>query len=116
MAIQDEIKKAIGAHGLWKARLRGAIDTGKSEWPVDAVAKDNQCEFGRWIHSLPAGGAHVAKVKDLHAKFHAEAASVLKLVEGGQKDAARQAIAAGSKFDRLTNDLTKELMEWSKAA
>lgn len=116
MPHQEEIKKAIGSHGLWKTKLRTAVEAGKHEYKVDVVRQDNQCEFGKWIHALPAGGAHVAKVKDLHAQFHREAAAVLKLVEGGQKDTARQAIAAGSKFDKLTNELTRELMEWSKAA
>jgi hypothetical protein len=29
ISLKEEITKAIGAHGLWKARLKTAIDTGK---------------------------------------------------------------------------------------
>jgi len=43
MSTQDQIKKAIGAHGLWKTRLAAAIDVGKSEFTVDTVRKDNAC-------------------------------------------------------------------------
>ena len=31
MSLQDEITKAIGAHGVWKMRLRTAIDVGKAD-------------------------------------------------------------------------------------
>lgn len=119
MSRQDEIKKAIGAHGMWKSRLRQAIDTGNSEWAPEKVKLDNVCDFGKWIHALPpaAGDAsHVARVKDLHAKFHVEASSVLQLAKAGNKDAANKAIAQGSNFDKLTSELTKELMNWAKAA
>lgn len=119
MSQQDEIKKAIGAHGMWKSRLRQAVDSGKSEWVVETVERDNQCEFGKWIHAVPASGpdaVHAARVKDLHARFHVEAARVLGLAKAGQKEAAARSIAAGSTFDKLTTDLTRELMEWSKAA
>lgn len=119
MSTKEEITKAIGAHGMWKSRLRSAIDSGKSEWQPDSVAKDNLCDFGKWIHSLkatPAEAPRAAKVKDLHAKFHVEASRVLKLAQTGQKAAASQAIAPGSPFDKLTGELTTELMNWSKAA
>jgi len=47
MAIAEEITKAIGAHGMWKQRLRQAIDTGKSEFTVERVRPDNLCDFGK---------------------------------------------------------------------
>ncbi len=41
MAFDDEINKAIGAHGVWKMRLRTAIDIGKGDAHPADVAKDN---------------------------------------------------------------------------
>ena len=117
--LQDEIQKAIGAHGLWKSRLKRAITSGAADVTVENTAVDDRCDFGRWLHALPRASqsaANFGAVKSLHAQFHVEAASVLKLALAGQKDAAAQAMAPGSKFDRLTTELTRALMEWNRAA
>ena len=50
MSFQDEITKAIGAHGIWKMRLRTAIDSGKADANAADVAKDNACAFGQWLY------------------------------------------------------------------
>ncbi len=119
MSHKDEIKKAIGAHGLWKTKLRTAVDAGKHEYKVDVVRQDDQCEFGKWLATLQPSAAeapHMQKAKDLHAQFHREAANVLKLVETGQKDAAGKALGQGSTFEKVTTQLTLTLMNWQKAA
>ena len=63
MALQDEITKAIGAHGMWKTRLRMAVESGKVDYNIAEVQRDNCCEFGRWLHhanrpvAMTRGGA-----------------------------------------------------------
>lgn len=119
MTHADEIRKAVATHSLWKSRLRQAIDSGRSQWTVEEVAAADQCELGRWLESVEAAGddaARVERIRDLHRKFHREAAQVLQLAHGGQHGVANMAMAAGSPFDRLTNELTRELMLWSRAA
>lgn len=119
MTHADEIKKAIAAHGLWKSRLRQAIDSGRSQWSVEEVAADGDCDLGRWLQSVdpPAEEAErVERIRALHRKFHREAAQVLQLAHGGQRSVANMAMAAGSPFDRLTSELTRELMLWARAA
>src|SRR4030067_3690693 len=68
MAFEDEITKAIGAHGVWKMRLRTAIDSGKADANAADVAKDSVCAFGQWLYgAVPpaarpsAGSAAVPK-------------------------------------------------------
>lgn len=119
MSNKDEIKKAIGAHGLWKTKLRNAVEAGKHEFKVDVVRQDNQCEFGKWlatVHPSAAEAPHMKKVSELHSKFHSEAANVLKLVDLGQADAASKALDHGSTFEKTTTALTLSLLDWSKAA
>lgn len=119
MSTQDEIKKAVGAHGMWKARLRAAITNGTAVPTPAQAAVDNACDFGRWLYALPAAqtrDAHFATVKDLHARFHAEAANVLRLVDAGKSAEATKAIGNGSPFDQVSTKLTNTLMDWSKAA
>jgi hypothetical protein len=46
MNLQEQIKSATGAHGLWKARLKSAIDSGSSQFSPSIVRLEDQCEFG----------------------------------------------------------------------
>lgn len=88
MAISEEIGKAITAHGQWKQKLRSAIDTGTSESTPERVRKDNNCSFGKWLHDRidenDKSSPHYLEAVKLHAKFHVEAASVLKLALAGR--------------------------------
>jgi len=118
MDIKEQIKAAIGAHGLWKGRLKSAIDTGKSDVTVAAVQSDHDCAFGKWMDGLGAEGncAKCKTCKDLHFKFHAAAGNVLALALAGKKQEALKAIATDSQFGKLSTDLTRALMEWSQTA
>lgn len=115
---EAEITKAIGAHGMWKNRLAGAINAGAHTEDVATVAVDNKCEFGRWLYGFtPAAGdqAHYQTCKKLHAAFHAEAAKTLRLVSAGQKAQAQAAMAPGGSFTKASGDLTKAMIEWRAA-
>ena len=37
MINKEEIDKAIAAHGMWKTRLKQAIDTGEIDLPVETI-------------------------------------------------------------------------------
>jgi methyl-accepting chemotaxis protein len=109
------INHAIAAHGMWKTRLRKAIETGKSEWTVDSVQRDDVCEFGQWLHSSAPGeqmSEQWHKVKDLHAEFHKEAARVLALALAGRQAEAEEAVALGSHFVRTSANLTHTMVDW----
>jgi chemoreceptor zinc-binding protein len=115
MAAVEEIKKAVGAHGMWKQRLKQAIDSGKSDFTVDRVRVDNMCDFGKWLYSLAASdqtSAHWKSVRELHAKFHAEAAHVLSLAVSGHKQDAEKGLATGSNFAKISSELTGAMMKW----
>ena len=113
----DEIKAAIGAHGMWKTRLRTAIDRGSSEFSTATVAQDDHCDFGKWLAGAATemkGSRHYTKCKDLHRQFHSAAANVLKLALGGQKEEAKRILEKGD-FATISGSLTHEMMEWDKA-
>jgi hypothetical protein len=121
MSLKDEITKAIGAHGLWKSRLMAAIESGKSDVAPDQVAKDNACEFGKWIYgaSVPADAKKMPEFetcRHLHADFHKTAADVLRLAISGNKAKAHEAIGHESKFANISSDLTMAMMKWSGKA
>ncbi len=118
--MQDQIKKAIGAHGLWKGRLKDAIETGKSEFTVAGVTADNNCEFGKWLQSLGEAGAgsksHYDNVRRLHAAFHKEVGKVLGQALAGKRDEAGLALGPGTPYSNYSGELIREMMDWAKKA
>jgi len=114
-----EIEQAIGAHGMWKARLRQAIDTGKFDTPVATVSTDNQCAFGKWLYgpTVTAQDKTSAKyktVQTLHAAFHKVAARVAELAVAGKKAEADKLMAQGGEFASASLKLTAAMIEWKK--
>lgn len=115
MSTANEITKGIGAHGMWKQRIINAIDTGESEWTPAIVRQDNQCEFGKWLHSCSPqdkSSPHHEKVKELHSTFHQVAADVLALALSGNKEEAHAKIDRQSEYSSISSQLTREMMAW----
>ena len=111
----QKINMAIGAHGQWKSRLRQAIESGYSEHAVGEICRDDCCDFGRWLHALPAeeqAGTDWKKVRELHAEFHKEAAAVLALALAGRKAEAGTALDPESSYVQTSLLLTAAMMDW----
>ncbi len=121
MSIQDEIRAAIGAHGLWKARLKDAIHTGACDVAPAAVRVDNQCKFGQWLYGPTVPGAAKASPEyhecvALHARFHVAAAHVLELALAGHKLEAEAAMQEGTEFAAVSHKLTDAMLRWQTRA
>lgn len=115
MSFQDEIAKAIGAHGVWKMRLKTAIDLGKADAQAVDVAKDNVCAFGQWLYGSaipPAAKASMdySTVRRLHADFHKCAAKVIECVGTGDK--AKAGAMLDGEYHKVSSELTTALMKW----
>jgi len=116
----EQVQAAIGAHGMWKARLRQAIDTGSSEFKVETVSQDNQCAFGKWLYgegrnSFPSAADH-EQVRRLHADFHREAARILGLAVTGHAKEATAAMEPNTPFSRASSTLIATLTRIQRAA
>lgn len=117
--MKEEIKKAIAAHGMWKARLQGAMDTGKLEIPVSTIRVDNQCDFGKWLYGTTIdpqlkNSEYYKKVKELHASFHHAAAKVAEYILSGKKSEAEKMMDMQGAYTTASENLTKNMMEWYK--
>ncbi len=113
----EEIRKALLAHGAWKHRLGTAVANGASEFTVAQVEVDDRCEFGQWLHGLPADVKSTecaGKVRALHADFHREAARVLGMAVRGDKDRALKALEPGEKYCAVSGQLTLALQKWDR--
>ena len=114
------IMAAVGAHSMWKARLKAAIASGKVEPAVDIIAKDDQCAFGKWLYGKEIEAAdrmspYYKKVIALHAEFHRQAARVAGEVLAGNKDTAIAHMELGGDYGRASDLLTKTMLEWKNA-
>lgn len=110
-----EVQNAIRAHGTWKLRLKTAIATGSSALEVDDVARDDCCDFGKWLYSnkiSPATkqGMPYQVVKRLHSEFHQCAGSVLKEATIGKRDTATNLLEGP--FTDKSNTLVRALGKW----
>jgi hypothetical protein len=119
--LDTEIGEAIRCHAMWKRRLRhaidtGAIDTGAIDIALGEVARDDACEFGRWLcgPSFPEvqrdDDWHT--VYEFHAQFHRVAAATLQLALAGRKDEAAHAMGPGGLYSRASLRLSKALSGW----
>ena len=119
MVDTSQIERGIAAHARWKYRLFDAVNTGKSESTVQGTRSDDQCEFGKWLASLPPSersSEHCTKVTALHAEFHKAASEVLELALSARKEEAEAAIALGSRFSLISSNLTMAMSAWKAAA
>jgi methyl-accepting chemotaxis protein len=120
MADKAAISDAIGAHGMWKGRLKLAIESGKSELPVESIRTDNHCVFGQWLHgstltSADKASPHFKTVRDRHAEFHRTAARVVELAMSGDKTEASKMMSFNGEFTAISAKLTAAMMEWKKS-
>ena len=118
-AMIAEITNAIGAHGMWKMRLRTAITTGRGEVTSATACCDDQCPFGKWLYgpSLNADlrqGMPYQVVRRLHAEFHRSAGSVLAYVERGNASLAQGTLEGD--FTERSEKLVRALTKWKGEA
>lgn len=116
--LKDEISNGIAAHGMWKSRLRMAIETGKLDVTVSTISADNQCAFGKWLYGTTdtsaKNSAHYKQIKELHAEFHKAAGKVAQLATSGHKDEADKLMSGSGEFANISSKLTRVMMEWQK--
>jgi hypothetical protein len=115
----QEIDKAVGAHGMWKNRLKQAIDTGKLDTPVLTIGANNQCPFGKWLYGPTVtahdkASEHYKTVAELHTQFHKAAAKVAELATTGKKSEAEKSLAPNSEFANISTKLTTAMLAWKK--
>ena len=116
MNMHKQLSNALAAHRKWKDRLKQAMSTGASEFQPSVVKKDDQCDFGKWLHhEVPVEIRQTETyqtVLQLHANFHLLAAQALEMALQGRKSEAGKAIDPGSEWAKTSSALTSELLSW----
>ena len=118
MVNKDEIDAALGVHAKWRARLETAIIAGRSEFIPAEVAKNDVCDFGKWLRTVggeDAKTAHYAKVKSFHADFHTMAGKILNMAVTGRKEDAQKALEPGGDYARIAGKLVMAMNVWKES-
>lgn len=114
------VKTAIEAHVKWKQRLKEVVDgTGSEVLDPYIVARDDQCQLGKWLHSegRKQFGAHPGfmPVVTSHARFHRCAGHTLQLALDGKAKEAEAELTSGE-FASASLDVSTQLMRlWRDA-
>jgi hypothetical protein len=116
MSLKDEISRAVGAHRMYKARLRVAIDAGHGDPDPNGLLRCKDCEFGRWLKTGVAlrdqASADFRTVNELHMRFHERANEILDLARKGKHAAAHELLEPEAPFSVASTELTAALFRW----
>lgn len=114
-----DFMSAIEAHVRWKVRLENYIaGTGEESLDPNVVSRDDQCMLGKWLHG--SGGEQHSEhprfgtVKEIHAKFHRSAGEVVRAVDAGEPDKAKDLLCKGEYADyshRIKAELARLSLE-----
>jgi methyl-accepting chemotaxis protein len=118
--LQEQIQKAITAHGVFKVRLGQMVEAGGTEMTAAVAASDNQCPLGQWLYGgvdpSEKSSPHYQMVKDLHATFHKAAGEVVALSIARKRTEALEAMEMGSTFKQTSAKLVIALTTWADSS
>ncbi len=104
------IQAAITVHFEWFNRLKAVVAHGSSAFKPEIVRTDNNCDFGKWVHSdmrtVCPNDQVFNEIRQVHAEFHKLAADILTMALRGDKEAATKEIEIGGKLASLSGRLT----------
>ncbi|MBP1771474.1 MAG: uncharacterized protein H6P99_637 [Holophagaceae bacterium] len=112
-----EIEKAIGTHALWKGRFKAALEARRPMAFREAIAADDQCDFGIWLRGPDLSAEEraseiVRAIEGLHAEFHRAAAQVVDLAEAHREFEVGLSVSPGGAFHEASAALLEALKAW----
>ncbi len=112
-----DLDNAISVHVQWKSKLTAFIARPDNSLNADSVAKDNQCELGKWLYG--EGRAHsklpeFVKVVSDHQRFHKAAGEVIRKAQSGESVTEDVALGAKSEYSASSNAVVGSLLSMKK--
>lgn len=109
-----DLDNAIQKHAEWKFKFRNALHANET-MDAAAISKDNNCEFGKWLHgeakALYGKSATHAKCIANHAAFHVEAGKVAAAINAKKKDEAERLLSNGSAYSEVSKKVSVCIIE-----
>lgn len=111
--MKNAFSEAIASHLAWTHAFTDAIEKSEVTEAIRLCGYDDMCKFGKWLYSLedeikltPA----YRKTKDLHYRFHVEAAQVANLMVATRFDQAKHALHGD--FAETSDKLVQAIRDW----
>jgi len=108
-----DLNNAIQKHAEWKLKFHSALTTNEV-LDTATIAKDNCCEFGKWLHGISSThgkfGSY-AKCLSAHAAFHVEAGKVAAVINARKKEEAERMLAIGSTYSLASKKVGVAIIE-----
>jgi len=113
------LDEAIKAHGEWKLKLRAAISS-QAQVDAQAIAADNVCPFGQWLHG-PARSQYghlksYASCVERHQHFHLEAGKVATAINAGKYQEAIAMLDGGTPYASASSAVGGSILGLGKEA
>jgi methyl-accepting chemotaxis protein len=109
-----DLDNAIQKHAEWKFKFRNALHSGE-QLDAAAISKDNNCEFGKWLHgearTLYGNDGHHAKCLADHASFHVEAGKVAAAINAKKAQEAEKMMASGTPYSEASKRVGVSIIE-----
>jgi Chemoreceptor zinc-binding domain len=108
---------AVKAHVMWKSRLQAYVAKPDKSLDPQKVAKDDQCDLGKWLRSQGAKFAThpaFAQLVAEHAKFHQAAGDIIRRANAGEKVAKDVALGGTSEFSTASQHVVRLIMTCAK--
>ena len=106
--------EAIAAHEDWKFEIKKYLRRDIAFLDPEFIEKDDQCLFGRWLNGEGAIYNRWKQYKDLkieNAEFHKCAAEIVRLINEGNIEKAKEQISFNSKYMKHSMSLIKKTKE-----
>jgi methyl-accepting chemotaxis protein len=114
-----DFDQAIMCHTQWKSKLAAYIAKPDKSLDAAAVAQDDRCDLGKWIHGEGRKYANSAEFEKLvadHKRFHQAAGEIIRKADSGQSVQEKVALGAKSDYANASNAVVTSLMKMKRAA
>ncbi len=119
LVLLAQVKNAIAMHNTWLSRLKDAAATGRSEYSVATVSRDDICPIGIWLSENLAPELRDSPLRVItaarHAVFHRSAARLLSLALAGDPSVAAS-LERGGDFQMVDSLMLDALEDWLSVA
>ncbi|MFA5171760.1 MAG: CZB domain-containing protein [Sulfuriferula sp.] len=114
-----DLTSAVGKHAEWKTKFRSAI-TKKEQMDSVAIAKDNCCELGKWLHGEAKAQfgrlSSYTECLQKHASFHTEAGKVAAAINSKKYSEAEAMLDGGTSYAKISSAVGVAIMHLKKEA
>lgn len=108
------VKSALDAHCKWRDRLVSMINGMDDSFPIDKASVDNECELGKWLHTVGSSKySELPEFKQLmssHRMFHSCVKQVVDVLKSQGVEAARLELSGN--FQKVSAKVQNDIINF----